>query len=1334
MKTKRSSVALHLWSFFLTLLFNLNLSAQCPTPPGNPALYGSGSWRAYVYSYTDTGNPPANPFATYRGFFTLPETFNNDLASGSIAGPNICGTYSDTFAIRMRMQRTFTPGNYTFTVGGDDGYRLSLDGGATFIINNWSDRSYGTTTSAVVYLDGPVNIVLEYYEKFGLSRVSYSFNTCASSTAPTAINAPTALCQNAGGTTLVAQGGTHGSGAVFQWGTGAVGTNIITTTTGNALYVNPTATTTYWVRRIDPAPCAVVTSGVSTTITVNTPSTIPTTISGTTTICAGQSTTLTVSGGTHGTGAVYEWGTGYNAGVNVIAGATGSSITVSPTSQTGYWVRRIDPAPCPANNSGHITTTVTVNPSSTAPTTITPSATAICPGNSVTLTASGGTALSGSTFQWGTGTTIGSNVISGQTGASITVSPNTTTTYWVRRFDPSCNAFTAGITFTLPTAVAPGNPALFGANTWNVYGYSGADVNLGTTTYLGFYTTNTLNFNTQTGTNSWANNTSPSSASGWNGCPVPADSHTFTAKRRGFPCGNYTVAMQNWDDVAQLYINNTLVWSANSWSGNGNFNVIVGTYYLDSTSTVEIRNRENGGLSNISVTFTNTNIPSTAPTAITGITVLCEGTSTTLTATGGTMGTTGAFQWGTGTTVGANIIAGATSASLTVTPTTTTTYWVRRVDSICWVTTAAVTTTVTVNATTVAGNLSSPTTTICKNTAVSEITLTGNTGAVIKWQYAADAAFTSGVTDIAVTNTSLSAAQIGTFASTRYFRAVVQNGNCLVVNTAPLAIVVPDTVVFNGTWSGTPTDKTPILIASNYTLTSDLEACSCQIAANATLTIPAGRTLRTQQEIEVSTTGGLIVENNGSLVQVNDAAINSGSITFKRNTTPLKQFDYTYFSSPIQNTTLGQLAPQSMFYSFNPTINNWNLENVNTVMTSGRGYIFRAPNTLNFNTPQIFGVSLNGTPTNGIVSTTIVKGTGTTFNLIGNPYPSAIDIDAFLMDPTNDSIVNGTIYLWTHNTAIANVSGTNIYVYTSDDYAKYNLTGGVQTADPAITGGTTPNGRIASGQGFFIEANDALPAGTYTARFNNSMRIMGENNQFFRTSGVTTQSTVLNKHRVWLSLSNAQGAYSELLVGYITGATQGMDSKYDGRTLPAGNVVSFYSLLNATELAIQGRALPFHDNDRVPLGFQSTLTGTFQIRLSNFDGLFQNQNVYLYDTTTQTYHDLKAGAFSFTITQAGTNNNRFELRFTDGNALDTGTFTPDNTVMAFIKEGMLHISSARESIANVAMFDLLGKKVYSQKGINSTVFQSEFLPFSNQIYIVRITLSDESVVTEKKVR
>ncbi len=43
MKTKGFQTDLSLWSLFLTLFLNFNLAAQCPTPPGNPAIYGSGS-------------------------------------------------------------------------------------------------------------------------------------------------------------------------------------------------------------------------------------------------------------------------------------------------------------------------------------------------------------------------------------------------------------------------------------------------------------------------------------------------------------------------------------------------------------------------------------------------------------------------------------------------------------------------------------------------------------------------------------------------------------------------------------------------------------------------------------------------------------------------------------------------------------------------------------------------------------------------------------------------------------------------------------------------------------------------------------------------------------------------------------------------------------------------------------------------------------------------------------------------------------------------------------------------------------------------------------------
>ena len=195
-------------------------------------------------------------------------------------------------------------------------------------------------------------------------------------------------------------------------------------------------------------------------------------------------------------------------------------------------------------------------------------------------------------------------------------------------------------------------------------------------------------------------------------------------------------------------------------------------------------------------------------------------------------------------------------------------------------------------------------------------------------------------------------------------------------------------------------------------------------------------------------------------------------------------------------------------------------------------------------------------------------------NLIGNPYPSAIDIDLFLTDPANATVVNGTIYLWTHNTAISsNIPGNQIYNYTADDYAKYNLTGGVRTA--AVTGGVVPDGKIASGQGFFIEAATGLANGTYTANFRNSMRLAGSNNQFYRVaSPVNATQTTVEKNRLWLGISNPQGAYNQILVGYITGATNNFDNLYDGKVMAGANVLSMYSPLGNDNLSIQGRALP----------------------------------------------------------------------------------------------------------------------------------------------------------------
>jgi hypothetical protein len=192
---------------------------------------------------------------------------------------------------------------------------------------------------------------------------------------------------------------------------------------------SPGTTTTYYARYEPGSGLGCSNSEcVSTTVTVNTVSIAPVSITGTTTFCVGGSTTLTLSGGTAGTGAVAEWFSGSCGGTAV---GTGNSVSVSPTTTTTYFVRYSGTC----NTTTCASVSVTVNTLSSAPT-ITPIAGTICPNTNTTLTAGGGTAGSGSTINWytganGTGTFLGS-------GSSIVVTPATNTTYYARR-EGTCN-------------------------------------------------------------------------------------------------------------------------------------------------------------------------------------------------------------------------------------------------------------------------------------------------------------------------------------------------------------------------------------------------------------------------------------------------------------------------------------------------------------------------------------------------------------------------------------------------------------------------------------------------------------------------------------------------------------------------------------------------------------------------------------------------------------------------------------------------------------------------------------------------------------------------------
>jgi hypothetical protein len=71
----------------------------------------------------------------------------------------------------------------------------------------------------------------------------------------------------------------------------------------------------------------------------------------------------------------------------------------------------------------------------------------------------------------------------------------------------------------------------------------------------------------------------------------------------------------------------------------------------------------------------------------------------------------------------------------------------------------------------------------------SDISVSGKTGSVTKWQSSYDNNFVSS-SDIAVTNSTLLGTQMGTPSQTTYYRAVVQNGTCPVAYSSYLTITV----------------------------------------------------------------------------------------------------------------------------------------------------------------------------------------------------------------------------------------------------------------------------------------------------------------------------------------------------------------------------------------------------------------------------------------------------------------------------------------------------------------------------------------------------------------
>lgn len=551
----------------------------------------------------------------------------------------------------------------------------------------------------------------------------------------------------------------------------------------------------------------------------------------------------------------------------------------------------------------------------------------------------------------------------------------------------------------------------------------------------------------------------------------------------------------------------------------------------------------------------------------------------------------------------------------------------------------------------------------------------------------------------------------------------------------------------NNSWTnGLPDIYRNVIINHDYnsSIYGNMEACNLTVNENIIININANNYLSIQNNLTVN--GTLNILHEGSLIAKNNSGIinNNGVINIHKTTTTLKQHDYTYWSSPIENAILEDVfaaSPQNSFYEFDTQnfldddndgldddANDWQI--TSGKMEISKGYTAMAPNTNPFENTQ--SVIFSGTVNNGNLTTQVYLSNDNAnenddWNFIGNPYPSALNAELFLGNENNKNIVNGSIYFWTHNTS------ANENKYSSDDYAMYTLnTGGIM----ANSEGVIPTGFIASCQGFFVEAKQQG-----NILFNNEMRVKTQNNNFFKSDKYKKQkhfnTTETNeKNKIWLNLYNNNGAFSQILIGFLNGATINYESNFDGLRFNANEYLSFFSIVKKQHLAIQGLP-PFNGDETISLGIHSKIEENIALKIGidHLEGNISDKEIYLIDNVLNKTHNLSLSDYKFTLQQKGFITNRFSLIFNNSILnLDDVKHTKENLIIKK-SEDLIQVSTTNNSVIYlVIIYDILGRKLKEIKTNQTEIQISNYILNVNGVYLFHVKLQDSRVLNKKYIK
>ncbi len=577
-----------------------------------------------------------------------------------------------------------------------------------------------------------------------------------------------------------------------------------------------------------------------------------------------------------------------------------------------------------------------------------------------------------------------------------------------------------------------------------------------------------------------------------------------------------------------------------------------------------------------------------------------------------------------------------------------------------------------------------------------------------------------------------------------------------------------------GGWdNGVPDLTKEAILAEDYS-TSDggFTSCSLTIGSGVKLVIKNNDHIEVNNDI--INTGMIRIKPQGALVQKNNTAtfINSSTATnpviVDKLTAPMQEwYEYTYWSSPLENVTIGDFLPTTSSYrlfkfvaaNFSDVVkedlnnnvlisgrddiddnsNDWVTISRSTVMAGGIGYSATLGSDDLKELPagsEIIRRFKGSVLNSGIVNVTVERNDDdptnmdNNWNLLGNPFASAIDATMFFNQNIYDAVTNptgaleGAIYFWSHVTPPSETTNGNEPLnFDVNDYAILNLTG--NTAGERYA----PDDYIPSGQGFFVSFSNDYPSNTGNVVFTNEMRVTGNNDKFFKEE---------KKHnKLWLNLTSDNGVYSQVLIGYIDGASKANDgSLYDAERIFSGDSAMLYSTIENDEntYAIQGRSPEdLNKKESIGLGVTTAISSStlYTISIDRFEGkFFNNKTIYLKDYVTGIIHNLKKSDYTF-ISEIGSFKERFEIVFKNSEDYENSN---DLLSIIELQNNKVKFSlKGNRKIKKIVISDTYGREVFITK-VNKKVYTANFQNLNNAMYIATIVLNDATYISRQFIK